>query len=98
MRRGSMPREIRKPTQNWWVDQRLSVRGMPMRSSVRDFSLPEGVCANQVGHVRKDIFGFLQLGFHHAHFVDVLEQALRAGVAADDALPAFGERHLAPRA
>ena len=76
---------------------------MPTRSSSprRRRTRPgaaERVLPNHLGNVRVLTLDLLQLGLHHAHLVDVLDQPLRAGVAADHPLPALAERQLAPRA
>src|SRR5262245_34241670 len=102
-----MPSASKKPTQNWWVDQRLRTRGMPTRRRSRGVAAvsgaccscraAEGRCANQFSSVWVCILHSLKVFLHHEHLVDVLEQSLRAGVAADHALPAGGERYLAPR-
>src|SRR5262245_350520 len=100
-----MPSAPKKPTQNWWVDQRLSTRGMPMRSAARGFAAgsgdgpgAEGCRANHFSSVWVGILHGLEVLLHHQHLVDVLEQSLRAGVAADYALPAGGNRYFAPGA
>src|SRR4029450_11170577 len=58
----------------------------------------ERVLANHLGHVRVLTLDLLELRLHHAHLVDVLHETLGTRVAADDALPAGGERELAPLA
>src|SRR4029450_2967924 len=58
----------------------------------------ERVLANHLGHVRVLTLDLLELRLHHAHLVDVLHEPLGTRVAADDALPAGGERELAPLA
>src|SRR5215510_2537478 len=100
-----MPSASKKPTQNWCVDQRLSTRGMPTRRRSRGFAggsgvggAAEGCRANHFSSVWVGILHGLKVLLHHEHLVDVLEQSLRAGIAADHALPAGGERYLAPRA
>ena len=70
--------------------------GIPTRSFDRESGGLEGVVSNNFGNVWKNTFGFLELGFDDAHFVDVFEQSLGAGVAADDTLPSLLERYLAP--
>src|SRR5690606_29616017 len=57
----------------------------------------EGLFANHFANIGKFTALLLHLGFHRPHLVGVLHQALGAGVAADDALPAFFNRHLTPR-
>src|SRR5262245_49045462 len=101
-----MPSASKNPTQNWCVDQRLSTRGMPTRSSARGFAAgsrcdpgaAEGGFANHFSSVWVGILDGLQVLLHDPHLVDILEQSLRAGVATDHALPAGGERYFAPRA
>src|SRR5688500_10356537 len=94
-----MPRAPNRPVQNWCVDQRFRTRGMPTRSLARDGAgAAERVRANQLGNVRVVTLDLLQLRFHHPHLIDVLDEPLGTRVAADDALPALGERKLAPRA
>src|SRR5689334_19207385 len=100
-----MPSASKKPIQNWCVDQRLSTRGMPTRTCWRGFAAgsgdgraAEGCCANQFSGVWVGILHGLEVLLHHEHLVDIFEQPFRAGVAADHALPAEGERHFAPRA
>src|SRR5262249_5884272 len=99
-----MPSASKKPTQNWCVDQRLSTRGMPMRSrsrgvaaGLRDGCVAEGCRANHFSSVWVGMLHGLEILLHHEHLVHVLEQSLRARVAADHALPAGGNRNLAPR-
>src|SRR5262245_47782205 len=78
---------------------------MPTRSSDRGFAADsggrlgaaEGGCANHFSSVWVGILDSLEVLLHHQHLVDILEQSLRAGVAADDADPAGGERDFAPR-
>src|SRR5437867_85740 len=99
--RGSTPSAVNRPIQNWWVDQRLRTRGTPMRRLARDGAgadPAERVLANHLGNVRVLTLDLLELRLHHAHLVDVLDEPLGARVAADHALPALGQRHLAPRA
>src|SRR3981189_762591 len=91
-----MPSDVRKPNQNWWVDQRLRTRGMPTRSSDRGLDPTEGFGANHFSHVRIRTLRLLEPGFHHPHLVDVLDQPFRAGIAADDAFPARLYGNLAP--
>src|ERR1051326_1333691 len=100
--RASTPSAPKKPTQNWWVDQRLRTRGMPIRSLLRDggsggAGAAERVLPNHLGNVRVVTLGLLELGLHLAQLVHVLDQTLGAGVAADHSLPARRERQLAPR-
>src|SRR5262249_56031798 len=77
----------------------LRTRGMPTRSLDRDGAgSAERVLPNQLGNVRVVTLDVLQPGFHLAHLVDVLDQSLGTGVAADHALPAWDERDLAPLA
>src|SRR5262249_43067519 len=97
--RGSTPSAPNSPTQNWWVDQTFRTRGMPTRSLDRDGAgATERVFPNHVGHVRVVTLDVLQPGFHLTHLVDVLDESLGTGVAADHALPTGGQGHLAPRA
>src|SRR5213592_683852 len=99
--RGSTPRAVNRPIQNWWVDQRFRTRGTPTRRLARDGAgadSAERVLANHLGNVRVLTLDLLELRLHHAHLVDVLDEPLRTRVAADHALPALGQRHLAPRA
>src|SRR5262249_3266445 len=93
----SIPTAARKPTQNWCVDQTLSMRGMPTRSFDRSLRPAEGVSADRFSNVGKGTLHILQLALDDAQLVDVLDQPLRARVAADDARPPFADRHLAPR-
>src|SRR5688572_12243029 len=58
----------------------------------------ERVLANHFGNVRVLTLDLLELRLDHAHLVDVLDEALRARVAADHALVAFRQGQLAPRA
>src|SRR5437899_10226917 len=74
---------------------------MPIRSLLRDdggADPAERVLANHLGNVRVLTLDLLQLRLHHAHLVDVLDEPLRTGVVADDALPAGRQGHLAPLA
>src|SRR5687768_16837389 len=57
----------------------------------------ERVLPNHFGNVRVLTLDLLELRLHHPHLVDVLDEPLRAGVTADHALPALGQRQLAPR-
>src|SRR5262245_39542703 len=57
----------------------------------------EGLRSNHLANVWIDTPTLLHLRLHDLHLVDVLQQSLGAGIAADDALPAFLERNLAPR-
>src|SRR3970282_1853452 len=75
----------------------LRTLGIPILSFDRYSGVTEGVFADHLCNIGMSTFHILQLGFHHPHFVRVLEQALGAGIAADDPLLALGERHLAPR-
>src|SRR5690606_25041703 len=76
---------------------------MPIRSLARSArsgfcpSTSEGLFANHFANIGKFTALLLHLGFHRPHLVGVLHQALGAGVAADDALPTFFNRHLTPR-
>src|SRR5262249_49627468 len=107
-RRASMPSAWKKPTQNRCVDQMLSTRGMPTRKRSRGVAAVSGACgscraaegrrANHVSSVWVGILDRLEVLLHHQPLVDALAEPLRAGVAADHALPAGGERHFAPRA
>src|SRR5260370_18897557 len=90
--RGSTPSSVKRPTQNWWVDQRFRTRGIPIRSLARDGRLSgpgaaERVLPNHLGNVRVVTLGLLELRLHLAQLVHVLDQPLRAGVAADHPLP-----------
>ena len=58
----------------------------------------EGGFANHFSSVGVGIPGALHIFLHDPHLVGVFQQSLRTGVAADHALPAGAERHLAPRA
>src|ERR671918_1228700 len=72
---------------------------MPTRSLLRDgggADPAERVLANHFGNVRVLTLDLLELRLHHPHLVDVLDEALGTRVAADHALPALGQRHLAP--
>src|SRR5262245_51876296 len=74
---------------------------MPILRSARDGGGAGGaerVLPNHLGNVRILTLDLLELGLHLAQLVGVLDQTLRARVAADDALPARCERQLAPRA
>src|SRR4029450_5996787 len=75
---------------------------MPIRRLARDgpgldSGAAERVRPNHFGKVRVLTLDLLELRLHLAQLVDVLHQALGAGVAADHSLPALGERQLAPR-
>src|SRR3954469_17146730 len=96
MRRASKPSATRKPSQNWWVDHMLRTRGMPTRSSERDFGGAESLGPNHLSHVGISMPALLDFRLHHAQFAGILDQALRAGIAADHALESFAYRHLAP--
>src|SRR5262245_40890993 len=77
----------------------LRTRGMPTRSLARDGAgSAERVLPNQLGNVRVVTLDVLQPGFDLTHLVDVFDQSLGTGVAADHPLPARGERNLAPLA
>src|SRR5689334_23361280 len=74
---------------------------MPTRSLLRDgggADPAERVLANHLGNVRVLTLDLLELRLDHPHLVDVLDEALRARVAADHALVALGQLQLAPRA
>src|SRR2546422_5193725 len=75
---------------------------MPIRSLFRGddggADPAERVLPNHLGNVRVLTLDLLELGLHHAHLVDVLDEALGTRVAADDALVAFRQRQLGPRA
>src|SRR5262245_38012733 len=100
------PMAVRKPIQNWCVLQTLSTRGMPTRSRLRSGAeagrrgsagdVPERVLPNQVRHVGESMLGPLHLRLDDTQLVDVLHQALRAGVVHDHALPARAHGHAAP--
>src|SRR5262245_9208736 len=92
----STPSAVKNPTQNWCVDQIFRTRGIPTRSSERGFASTEGLAANQFSHVGMRTLILLQSRFHGLHLVDILDQPLRTGVAADDTLPALFKRNLAP--
>src|SRR5215475_9422285 len=75
---------------------------MPIRRLARDgpgldSGAAERVRPNHLGNVRVLTLDLLELRLHLAQLVDVLDQALGTGVAADHALPALGQRQLAPR-
>src|SRR5262245_26167926 len=98
-----MPSAPKKPTQNWWVDQRLRTRGIPTRRSARDDAgvdfgagAAERVLPNHLGNVRVVTLDLLELRLDDAQLVGVLDEPLGARVAADHALPAGQERQLAP--
>src|SRR5260370_16507987 len=100
--RGSTPSSVKKPTQNWWVDQRFRTRGIPIRSSARDGRLSgpgaaERVLPNHLGNVRVVTLGLLELRLHLAQLVHVLDQTLPPRLSPDHPLPARGQRQLAPR-
>jgi hypothetical protein len=69
---------------------------MPIRSSARGFAAgsrdelgaAERAFANQFSSVWVGIPDDLQILLHDPHFVCIFQQSLRAGIAADDALPA----------
>src|SRR5206468_12774553 len=72
---------------------------MPSRSLLRDgggADPAERVLPNHLGNVRVVTLDLLELRLHDPHLVDVLDEALRARVAADHALPTLGQRQLAP--
>src|SRR5580692_10738704 len=94
---GAIPRDVRKLTQNWCVDQMLRTRGIPTRSCARVLGAAEGGGTNHFRHVWISTFALIDPSFHDPHFVDVLQQPLRTGIAADDAFPAFRDRNFAPR-
>src|SRR5580698_499260 len=77
---------------------------MPTRSLERSFGgalgsgAEEGFFANHVGNVGKRITGPFHVGLNYFHFTDVFDEAFRAGVIDDDALPTFAERNFAPLA
>src|SRR2546430_15037237 len=74
---------------------------MPIRSLFRDgggADPAEPVLPNHFGNVRVLTLDLLELGLHHPHLVDVLDEALGTRVAADDALVALRQLQLAPRA
>src|SRR5262245_64509890 len=74
---------------------------MPTRSLFRDgpgADPAERVLPNHLGNVRVLTLDLLELRLDHAHLVDVLDEPLRARVAADDPLPARCQRQLAPLA
>src|SRR5574341_1672852 len=75
----------------------LRTLGIPILSFDRYSGVTEAVFADHFRNIGMSTFHVFHLAFHHPHLVRVLEQALGAGVAADDPLPAFGQRHLAPR-
>src|SRR5258708_1701013 len=97
MRRGSKPSATSKPSQNWWVDQILRTRGMPTRSSDRGLDCAEGLGPNHLSNVGVSMPALLDCSLHHPQFTGVLNEALGARVAADDALEPLPDRHLAPR-
>src|SRR5262245_32111249 len=100
-----MPRAPKKPSQNWCVLQTLRTFGMPILCLPRASSFvrrsaagsSESLRSNHLANVGMDTPTLLHCGFHRLHLVDVLQQSLGAGIAADDTCPAFLERHLAPR-
>src|SRR5215469_16626483 len=96
MLRGSSPSATGRPTQNWWVDQALSTLGMPTRSSERRFARAEGSGANHLRDVGEFTLRLLDLRLHHPQLVNVLDEALGAGVSADHALESLADGHLAP--
>src|SRR5262245_18316005 len=75
----------------------LRTLGIPTLNFCRYSGVTEGVFADHFRNIGISTFHFLHLRFHYPHFIGVLEQPLRARVAADDAFPALGERNLAPR-
>src|SRR5678815_4857025 len=95
--RCSTPSAPKNATQNWWVDHRFRTRGMPIRSLARDgpglgAGAAERVLPNHLGNVRVLTLDLLELGLDLSQLVGVLDQALGTRVAADDALPARGQR------
>ena len=65
--RPSTPSAPKKPTQNWWVDQRFRTRGMPTRRLARDggglgAGAAERVRPNHLGNVRVLTLDLLELG------------------------------------
>src|SRR6266550_3615179 len=99
-----MPSAPKKPSQNWCVVQMLRTFGIPILCLLRVSRIAcrrapdptEGVFSNHLANVWIDTPPLLHLCLHHFHLVDVFEQSLWAGVAADHAIPAFPERHFAP--
>src|SRR5882724_9216950 len=96
MRRGSKPSATKKPSQNWWVDQILRTRGMPTRSSDRDFGGAESFVPNHFSHVGISMSALLDSSLHHPQFAGIFDEALGAGIAADNTLEALPHRYLAP--
>src|SRR5262245_17278325 len=100
-----MPSAPKNPSQNWCVVQTLRTFGMPILCLLRASSFirrsaagsPEGLRSNHLANIGIDTPTLLHFCFHHLHLVDVLQQSLGAGIAADDAFPAFLEGNLAPR-
>ena len=97
--RGSMPSASKKPIQNWCVDQRLRTRGMPIRSSARDGAARRGRGGRRPSRTISATLGYARLTSSSFAFTTRISlasstQSLRAGVAADHALPA--RRRAAP--
>src|SRR5262245_11910326 len=100
-----MPSAPKNPSQNWCVVQTLRTFGMPILCLLRASSFirrsaagsPEGLRSNHLANIGMDTPTLLHFGFHHLHLVDILQQSLGAGIAANDAFPAFLEGNLAPR-
>src|SRR5262245_26383442 len=75
----------------------LRTLGIPTLSFDRYSGVAEAVRPDHLRNIGISTLHFLHLGLHDPHLVGVLEQPLRARVAADHALAALRERHLAPR-
>src|SRR5271154_5244461 len=74
--------------------------GIPTRSCERSLGgdAAEGFFANHVGNIRKGIFGPLDIGLDHLHFIQIFHKPFGARIIYDDAPPACSEGNLAPLA
>src|SRR5271168_5524186 len=78
----------------------FSTLGIPTRSCDRSLGgdAAEGFFANHVGNIRKGIFGPLDIGLDHLHFIQIFHEPLGARIVYNHALPACSEGNLAPLA
>ena len=93
-----MPSAPKKPTQNWWVDQRLRTRGMPTRSLARDGRTGAGRRKASFRTISATL-GYSRLTSSSLALTTRISltsstRPFGTGVAADDALPAL--RRAAP--
>src|ERR1700692_3998930 len=96
----AIPISRRNATQNWWVLHMFRTLGIPTRIPERslggDGIAAEAFLPNHVCNVWKGILGFLYSGLDHFHFVQIFHESLGTRIVDDDALPAEGQRNLAP--